>query len=561
MIKVENLTKIYKLNNNNRIKALDNVSFEINDGEIFGIMGVSGSGKSTLMRILRGVEEFDEGTITVDDIVITPENYSEYKNDLKDKTAIHLQRSFGLWSETAIENVIHKLVGIKTGDETTTDINEVKDDYYDEALDILDTVGLKEKADHFAPVLSGGEKQRLVLARQLAKKPEILLLDEPATMSSPKKRLEILKTIKRINEKYNTTVIVVSHQPEIQKFLCSRTMLLFNGKVEEVNDTETIIDKFLSNEESIYPIADMDRSEPIIKVRNLTKDFYLYKGGHVLTINDINFDVNKGEILSIIGPTGSGKTEILRMIAGFEQPDSGSIEILTNDTWTKMDEYGENRMNIRKNMGFMHQEFALTPHTPILEQIGSKLSPKMDNVYEKALKKADELGLSKESLDIIYQLTDLSRNDAILKLQKVNLGPEVLELLFPTIEQDEIINYSKPVFEALDLPLPLLSRQFIELSGGQKVRVAIATVLASNPDILILDEPFGDLDPVTLRIVANSLKKINEELGTTIILVSHTMEFVKEVSTRCILINKGELVAEGDPEIVTNKFIESEDIE
>ncbi|WP_455646138.1 ATP-binding cassette domain-containing protein [Methanosphaera sp.] len=561
MIKVENLTKIYKLNDNNRIKALDNVSFEINDEEIFGIMGVSGSGKSTLMRILRGVEEFDEGSITIDDIVITPENYSEYKNDLKDKTAIHLQRSFGLWSETAIENVIHKLVGIKTGDETTIDINEVKDEYYDEALDILDTVGLKEKADHFAPVLSGGEKQRLVLARQLAKKPEILLLDEPATMSSPKKRLEILKTIKRINEKYNTTVIVVSHQPEIQKFLCSRTMLLFNGKVEEVNDTETIINKFLSNEEAIYPIAEMERSKPIIKVRNLTRDFYLYKGGHVLTIDDINFDVNKGEILSIIGPTGSGKTEILRMIAGFEQPDSGSIEILTNDTWTKMDEYGENRMNIRKNMGFMHQEFALTPHTPIIEQLGSKLSPKMDNVYKKALEKADELGLSKETLDIIYQLTDLSRNDAILKLQKVNLGPEVLELLFPTIEQEEIIEYSKPVFEALDLPLPLLSRQFIELSGGQKVRVAIATVLASNPDILILDEPFGDLDPVTLRIVANSLKKINEELGTTIILVSHTMDFVKEVSTRCILINKGELVAEGDPETVTSKFIESEDIE
>ena len=110
----------------------------------------------------------------------------------------------------------------------------------------------------------------------------------------------------------------------------------------------------------------------------------------------------------------------------------------------------------------------------------------------------------------------------------------------------------------MDLPLPLLSRQFIELSGGQKVRVAMATVLASKPDILILDEPFGDLDPVTLRQVANSLKKINEEFGTTIILVSHTMEFVKEVSTRSILINKGKLIEEGDPEKVTDDFIEME---
>ena len=558
MIKVENLTKIYKLNDNNRIKALDNISFEIKDDEIFGIMGISGSGKSTLMRIFRGVEPFDEGKITIDNLEITPENYDDYKNELKDKTAIHLQRSFGLWSKTAVENVIHKLYGIKTGDETTADINMVKEEYIEEALDILDTVGLKEKADHFAPVLSGGEKQRLVLARQLAKKPEILLLDEPATMSSPKKRKEVLDTVKRIHEKYNTTVIIVSHQPEIQEYMADRIMLMFNGKIVEIDEPKTVIEDFLKDEEEIYPISDMERTQPVIKVNNLMKDFYLYKGGHVLTIEDVNFQVNKGEILSIIGPTGSGKTEILKMIAGFELPDEGNIEIFINNQWIKMDEYGENRMQIRKNMGFMHQEFALTPHTPIIEQLAYKISPKTDEIYEYALEKAEEIGISNEVLDVIYQLTDLSKNEAVLKLEKLNLSPEVLNLLFPSIKTEEVIEYSKPVFDALDLPLPLLTRQFIELSGGQKVRVAMATVLASKPDILILDEPFGDLDPVTLRQVANSLKKINEEFGTTILLVSHTMEFVKEVSTRSILINKGKVIMEGNPETVTDKFIEME---
>ena len=558
MIKVENLTKIYKLNDNNRIKALDNISFEIKDDEIFGIMGISGSGKSTLMRIFRGVEPFDKGKITIDNMEITPETYDDYKNELKEKTAIHLQRSFGLWSKTAVENVIHKLYGIKTGDETTADINMVKEEYIEEALDILDTVGLKEKADHFAPVLSGGEKQRLVLARQLAKKPEILLLDEPATMSSPKKRKEVLDTVKRIHEKYNTTVIIVSHQPEIQEYMADRIMLMFNGKIVEIDEPKTVIEDFLKDEEEIYPISDMERTQPVIKVNNLMKDFYLYKGGHVLTIEDVNFQVNKGEILSIIGPTGSGKTEILKMIAGFELPDEGNIEIFINNQWIKMDEYGENRMQIRKNMGFMHQEFALTPHTPIIEQLAYKISPKTDEIYEYALEKAEEIGISNEVLDVIYQLTDLSKNEAVLKLEKLNLSPEVLNLLFPSIKTEEVIEYSKPVFDALDLPLPLLTRQFIELSGGQKVRVAMATVLASKPDILILDEPFGDLDPVTLRQVANSLKKINEEFGTTILLVSHTMEFVKEVSTRSILINKGKVIMEGNPETVTDKFIEME---
>lgn len=558
MIKVENLTKIYKLENNMRIKALDNVSFEVEDNEIFGIMGISGSGKSTLLRILRGVEEFDEGTITINDMKITAKNYSSYKNDLKEKTAIHLQRSFGLWSKSAVDNVIHKLAGLKTGDETNVNIEDVKEEYLDEALDILDTVGLKEKADHFAPVLSGGEKQRLVLARQLAKKPEILLLDEPATMSSPKKRFGVLDTIKKINEKYGTTVIMVSHQPEIQKYMSDRIMLMFNGKVETIDEPEVIINKFLKDEEEIYPLAKIDRTEPIIKVRNLSKDYYLFSGGHTLSIEDVSFDVNKGEILSIIGPTGSGKSEILKMIAGFEESDSGSIEILNQDTWVNMQDFGENRMQIRKNMGFMHQEFALTPHTPIIEQMGTKLSPKMDDVYKEALEKAEEYNISKESLDILYQLTDLSRNESILKLDKINVGPQILELLFPSMDNEKVIEYAKPVFEALDLPLPLLSRQFIELSGGQKVRVAIAVVLASHPEILILDEPFGDLDPITLRIVANSLKKINEEFNTTIILVSHTMDFVKEVSSRTILINKGKLISEGSPEKVTADFIKSE---
>ena len=97
----------------------------------------------------------------------------------------------------------------------------------------------------------------------------------------------------------------------------------------------------------------------------------------------------------------------------------------------------------------------------------------------------------------------------------------------------------KDLFEALDLPLDILPRKSYELSGGQKVRAMLALVLVSKPDILLLDEPFGDLDPKTLRTVSNSLKRICKEFGTTIVMVSHNTDFIKELSNRAVFIDQG----------------------
>ena len=374
--------------------------------------------------------------------------------------------------------------------------------------------------------------------------------------------------IRKYAEKYYLKQIKEYLGKDIDKLYCSNlNKLLYRNNtctpkftVDSKIWNEYLLIKGLLNKFDYIVSAGYEDAEivPDLREKKLKKNIEVYLQNKELRPAQKFMMEHKNENLIIVAPTGSGKTEILKMIAGLEQQDSGNIEILINDTWTSMDDYGENRMQIRKNMGFMHQEFALTPHTPVIEQLASKLSPKMDEIYEKARQKASEIGLSDEALDLLYQLTDLSRNEAIVKLEKLNLGPEILDLLFPSINQETVIEYVKPIFEALDLPLPLLTRQFIELSGGQQVRVAIASVLISNPDILILDEPFGDLDPVTLRIVANSLKKINEKLHTTIILVSHTMEFVEEVSTRTILINKGKLIDDGEPSTVTAKFLEIE---
>lgn len=555
MIEVKNLSKTFQIENGEKIEALKDINLNVNDGEILGIIGMSGSGKSTLLRILRGVELFDEGEIILDDIKVKSDSTPYYYTKLKKVTAIHLQRSFGLWGETSLQNVVRKLSGAKYGDESLQGFEEAQEEFGEQAREILNVVGLGHKADHYAPVLSGGEKQRLIMARQLAKQPKVLLLDEPATMSCPKTKQEILDAIKSINKEFGVTVVLVSHLPEVHKYLADRVVLMENGRIIDEGTPEKIIPEFKKDMEPAEPLKSENIGESIIKIEDLNKKFFLIKGGNTLQIEDVNFDIKRGEIVSLIGSSGAGKTVLLRMVAGLDIPDSGDVLFKLNGNWINMQDLGLERMEVRRKIGFMHQEFSLTHYATVKDQIASRLGVKNENVLAKARMKAEELGISDKILDILYQLTDLPENEAKAQLEKIGLSSGILEKLFPKFPDSEVKKYAEPVFKALDLPIEILDRKSYELSGGQKVRATLALVLTSNPEILILDEPFGDLDPITLRMVSNSLKKINKEFNTTILMVSHYMDFVKEVTTRVLMIDDGKLVDDGDPQTVSDKFL------
>jgi len=212
-------------------------------------------------------------------------------------------------------------------------------------------------------------------------------------------------------------------------------------------------------------------------------------------------------------------------------------------------------MHIRRQMGFMHQEFSLIHHATLNDQLASRLGVKGEMVIDAAKKKAEELGISDQVLDILYQLTDMPENEAKQRLEKIGLSPDILNILFPSFPEKMVKGYSEPVFKALDLSLDILNRRSYELSGGQKVRATLALALASQPRVLILDEPFGDLDPITLRSVSNSLKQINKHFNTTILMVSHHVDFIEELATRAILIEDGKLRGEGDPLEQCSEFI------
>ena len=547
MISVKNLSKSYKLDDGDEVQALKNINLEVKEGEIVGILGTSGSGKTSLLRILRGVEKFDEGEFTIGRYTIKPDSSQFYYNQIKKETAIHLQRSFGIWPESVMDNVLRKLYAAKYGDEGDVPLEEAFNLFEKDAIEIIKLVDLYDKKDHLASVLSGGEKQRLIMARQIAKKPKVMLLDEPATMACPKTKQEILNAIKKANEELGITVVFVSHLPEIHKFLADRVILLDDGEIVKEGEPDEIIDEFLSDIEDPVDIDIESTDETVIKAHDIDKRFYLLKGKNVLHMRDVNLDVNRGNVLSLVGPSGAGKTILLRMLGGLDLPDKGEVTfklVKGNEgkeeiVWVNIEKASLDRMEVRRNLGFMHQEFALMYYATIQSQLAVKLGYKRWDMVEEAKKKAREEGLPDILLDALYQLTDLPEREAKSRLEQIGLDPSILDELFPKFPETLIKEEVKDLFEALDLPLDILPRKSYELSGGQKVRAMLALVLVSKPDILLLDEPFGDLDPKTLRIVANSLKRICKEFGTTIVMVSHNTDFIRELSNRAVFIDQG----------------------
>ena len=554
MIKVENVSKAYELDDGTKVSALKDVSFEVKEGEILGIMGKSGSGKTTLLRALRGVEHIDEGSIEVGDVKITSESSQFYYNELKKETAIHLQRSFGLWPDTVRENVLRKLYARRYFDEGDTNFEVADSEFGDEADELLELVSLTHKKDHYASVLSGGEKQRLIMARQLAKKPKALLLDEPATMACPKTKQEILDAVKKINKELNITVILVSHLPDVQKYLADRVILLEDGEIADEGSADEICDKFMEGMDDIVDIENISTDEDVIDVKDVYKRFYLLTGGEVLQIEDINFKVQKENILSIIGPSGAGKTVLLRMLGGLDDPDKGEVLYNVDGEWADIDIPGMSRMKIRSKLGFMHQEFALTHYATVLNQLATRLGYKNANIVKEAQQRAKNIGLSDELLDSFYLLTDLPEAEAKERLRQIGLDGEILNDLFPRFPETATKEAVADIFESLDLDMDILHRKSYELSGGQKVRVMLALILISRPKFLLLDEPFGDLDPITLRDVTNALKTISKDYGITIVMISHNTDFITELSNRAVFMDDGKIIDDSEDidEIVDN---------
>lgn len=207
-IKVENLYKKYSESE----MILKNVNLEIEKGEVISIIGASGGGKSTLLRCLIGLEEIDSGTI------IVPE---------KNKMGMVFQ-SFNLFPHmTALQNIMESLIIVDKMERSKA--KEI-------ALELLEKVGLKERANFYPKALSGGQKQRVAIARALAKNPELLLFDEPTSALDPEMVKEVEAVIEELRNTSEITMIIVSHEIDFVNQISDRIIVMENGQVKEIID-------------------------------------------------------------------------------------------------------------------------------------------------------------------------------------------------------------------------------------------------------------------------------------------------------------------------------------
>jgi len=228
MITLNHISKVFT-DESNRITAIDDVSLSISAGEIYGIIGYSGAGKSTLVRMLNGLE-----TPTSGEVFINDEDFSQLSNkerrERRQKIGMVFQHFNLLWSRTVKENILFPLEVA----------NVTKEERETRADELIELVGLKGREDAFPAKLSGGEKQRVGIARALANDPKILLCDEATSSLDPQTTADVLDLLLEINERLNLTVVVITHEMNVIRKICNRVAVMEAGQTVEKGEVVDI---------------------------------------------------------------------------------------------------------------------------------------------------------------------------------------------------------------------------------------------------------------------------------------------------------------------------------
>lgn len=323
MIQLEHVTKTY-VNAGREFKAVDDVSIEINDGEIFGIIGFSGAGKSTLVRCINLLEHVTDGRVLINGKDITALKGAELRRQRRKIGMIFQQ--FNLFaSRTVLQNVIFP---IRYSGKSRAELNA-------KAAELLELVGIADKAGAYPSELSGGQKQRAAIARALASEPEILLCDEATSALDPQTTESILKLLKKLNSQLGITIVMITHQMNVVKEICTRTAVMENGKVVEQGDVfnifanprETVTRSFVDSTTCLSGINELiEEKSPIVNLKpgqKILRFRYLERSACEALVSTVSrrFDINLNIIFGSIEIIGGSPIGGLVVIADGKESD------------------------------------------------------------------------------------------------------------------------------------------------------------------------------------------------------------------------------------------------
>ncbi len=342
-IDVHNISKSY-----GKVKALQDVSFAVEKGEVFGLIGPDGAGKTSMFRILCTLLLADEGTATVDGFDVVRQ-----MTDIRKRVG-YMPGRFSLYQDLTVEENLQFFATL---------FGTTVDEGYDSIKAIYSQI--ERFKDRKAGALSGGMKQKLALSCALVHQPSVLFLDEPTTGVDPVSRKEFWEMLSMLKERNITIVASTPYLDEVRQ--CERAAFLSEGKVMGIDTPEVILEQFKDifmptlskppqGEASVLPLGGVSGGA-VIEVSHLVKAF-----GNFHAVDDISFTVKRGEIFGFLGANGAGKTTAMHMLTGLNQPTSGTGRVAGYDICTEHEQ-------IKKHIGYMSQKFSLYEDLTVAENI------------------------------------------------------------------------------------------------------------------------------------------------------------------------------------------------
>ncbi|WP_298442041.1 ABC transporter ATP-binding protein [uncultured Ferrimonas sp.] len=514
-------------------RAVNDISFKVEAGEILGLVGESGAGKSTIGN---GVIDLlsKPGRVAGGEVTLNGERISGLTN--QQMRSIRGSRIGFIFQDpmTSLNSLF--TIEQQMVETIVANLQVSPQEAFERSLELLKQVGIpqpEQRIKQYPHQFSGGMRQRVVIAIAMSCEPELIIADEPTTALDVSVQDQILKLIRQMCEQRNVGCMLVTHDMGVVANVCDRVAVMYRGDLVELGQTEQILhapthpytqslisavprpdvklDRFplVNYIEQAEEVPQIDVANhwlgqsqdfikhdgPLLQVQNLDLHFTIKdsifpsRRQRLHATNNVSFDIAEGESFGLVGESGSGKSTVARIIAGLQEADSGVINFEGINLTALKSERERRPLRRQMQMVFQNPYTSMNPRMKVADIIAEPI--RFHNLAEN----------EREIRQIVADLLD-----------HVGLGAKA-GLRFPH-----------------------------EFSGGQRQRISIARALATRPRLLICDEPTSALDVSVQAQILNLLKDLQDELNLSMLFISHDLPVIRQMCDRIGVMQKGTLL-------------------